>query len=168
MGGAVRRLMALSCAAGMAASCAASPAALQQLMDARRLASEMHVAFAGAVEASNRAVMADTDDASAAAARTAKASCCAEALAHKARAAVLEIQVLQAPHIAESEDAAMTKLEARMNELAGTARDAIGDLKAPVTAAALERFVGINAESSRCRAATATFVRWPCRSAASA
>ena len=228
---AVRPALALTCAAGVAASCAASPAVLQQLMETRRLASEMHVAFATAVEASHRAVMAETDEASASAAdeakrareavgndldalrtsleslgygddrraleafeghfdeyrkvddeilplaventnlkaqrlafgpaqqaaqefaaavdataATAKGSCCAEALAHKARAAVLEIEVLQAPHIAESEEAAMTKLEARMKELAATARSAINELKAPAAAAALDRFMGINAE----------------------
>ena len=68
----VQRLIALSCAAGMAAACAASPAVLQQLVEARRLASQMHVAFASAADASNRAVMADTDEASASAADEAK------------------------------------------------------------------------------------------------
>jgi hypothetical protein len=95
------------------------------------LAQQAAQEFAAAVEAS---------------ARSTKGSCCAEALAHKARAAVLEIQVLQAPHIAESEDAAMTKLEARMRELAKTARAVVGELEAPAAAAALDRFVGINAE----------------------
>jgi hypothetical protein len=227
----VQRLIALSCAAAMAAACTASPATLQQLVETRRLASQMHVAFASAADASNRAVMADTDEASATAAdeakqareaiekdldtlaealqslgytedqralaafktrfeeyrevddeilplaventnlkaqrlafgpaqqaarefaaaldaatRTAKNSCCAEAFASKARAALLEVQVLQAPHIAESDDAAMTKLENRMQELAKTARAAVDELKAPAAAAALDRFMGINAE----------------------
>ena len=59
-------------ATGMLAGCAAPPAALTQLMEARRLASELHVEFTKAAEASNRAVMADTDEASAAAAEEAK------------------------------------------------------------------------------------------------
>ena len=226
-----QRLIALSCAAAMAAACGASPAVLQQLVETRRVASQMHVAFASAADASNRAVMADTDETSAtaadeakqargaiekdlntladalrslgytedqralaafkthfeeyrevddeilplaventnlkaqrlafgpaqqaardfaaaldAAARTAKNSCCAEALAGKAHAAVLEIQILQAPHIAESEDAAMTTLENRMQEQAKAARAAVDELKAPAAGAALARFMGINAE----------------------
>ena len=224
----VQRLIALCCVAALAAACAASPAALQQLVETRRLASQMHVAFASAADASNRAVMADTDETSAAAAdeakqaraaiekdvdtltaalrslgytedqraldafkthfekyrevddeilplaventnlkaqrlafgpaqqaaqafaaaldAAAKTSCCADALASKARAALLEVQVLQAPHIAESEDAAMTKLETRMQELAKTARAAVDELKAPAAAAALDRFMEINGE----------------------
>ena len=224
----VQRLIALSCAAALAAACAASPSVLQQLVETRRLASQMHVAFASAADASNRAVMADTDEASAAASdeakqaraaiekdldtltaalrslgytedqgaldafkthfeeyrevddeilplaventnlkaqrlafgpaqqaaqafaaaldAAAKTSCCADALASKARAALLEVQVLQAPHIAESEDAAMTKLETRIQELAKTARAAVDELKAPAAAAALDRFMEINAE----------------------
>ena len=41
-------------------------------MDARRLAGELHVEFTKAADAANRAVMADTDEASAAAAEEAK------------------------------------------------------------------------------------------------
>ena len=59
-------------ATGILAGCAAPPAALKQLMDARRLASELHVQFTKAGEAANRAVMADTDEASVAAAEEAK------------------------------------------------------------------------------------------------
>jgi hypothetical protein len=81
-----------------------------------------------------------------AAARTATNSCCAEALAGKARAALLEIQVLQAPHIAESEDAAMTRLENRMQESAKAARAAIEELRAPDAGAALDRFLSLNTE----------------------
>ncbi len=40
-----------------------------------------------------------------AAVRSAKGSCCAEAIADESAAALLEIQVLQAPHIAEPDDA---------------------------------------------------------------
>lgn len=213
------------------AACNTTPAALTQLVEARRLASELHVEFTKAAEASSRAVMADTDEASAAgadeakraretvdkdlnalrgalqalgyrddlraleafkarfdeyrrlddeilplaventnlkaqhlsfgpgqeaadafraaveaAARPAKGSCCGDARASQARAALLEIQVLQAPHIAESDDAAMTKIENRMRELARTARAAIDELKAADAAAALDRFLKINDE----------------------
>jgi uncharacterized protein YdcH (DUF465 family) len=213
------------------AACTTTPAPLTQLIEARRLASELHVEFAKAAEASNRAVMADTDEASATAAdeakraretvdkdfnalrdalqalgyrddlraleafkarfdeyrklddeilplaventnlkaqhlsfgpgqeaadafraavevaaRPAKGSCCGDASASQARAALLEIQVLQAPHIAESDDAAMTKIENRMQELARTARAAIDELKAADAAAALDRFLKINDE----------------------
>jgi hypothetical protein len=213
------------------AACTTTPAPLTQLVEARRLASGLHVEFTKAAEASNRAVMADTDEASATAAdeakrarkavetnldalrtalqalgysddqraleafkarfdeyrklddeilplaventnlkaqrlsfgaaqeaagafrgaieaavRTAKTSCCGDATASRARAALLEIQVLQAPHIAESDDAAMTKIENRMQELARTARAAVDELKAAEAAAALDRFMKINDE----------------------
>ena len=211
--------------------CVSPRAQLSQLLEARRLASEIHVEFTKATEAANRAVMADTDEASAAAAdearrarqsverdvealaktlesagfiddkrsldaftgrfaeyrrlddeilplaventnlkaqrlsfgpaqeaaeafsaalagaaRGATGSCNGEAIANRARTALLEIQVLEAPHIAESDDAAMTRIEGRMKELAGAARAAIDELKAPAAAAALDRFMGINDE----------------------
>ena len=226
-----RRLMAVLLTVGVSTACGGAPAVLTQLVEARRLASELHVEFTKAAEASNRAVMADTDEASASAAdeakrargvvekdldalraalqalgypedvraleafqarfdeyrkvddeilplaventnlkaqrlsfgpaqeaalafaasldtalRAAKQACCAEALAYRAHAALLEIQVLQAPHIAESDDAAMTKLEGRMKELAATARAAVEDLKAPDAAGTLDRFLTINDE----------------------
>ena len=69
----IRQLLVLAViATGILAGCAAPPAALKQLMDARRLASELHVQFTKAGEAANRAVMADTDEASVAAAEEAK------------------------------------------------------------------------------------------------
>lgn len=52
-------------------------------------------------------------------------------LATRAEAAIREIQALQAPHIAEPEDAAMTSLEARMAQAAETARASI-DALAPL------------------------------------
>jgi hypothetical protein len=58
----------------------------------------------------------------------------AELLATRAAAAVREIQALQAPHIAEPEDAPMTRLEARMAQAAATARASIEAL-APLVAA---------------------------------
>ena len=59
-----------------------------------------------------------------------KDACCADALAAKATAALLEIQVLQAPHIAESEDEAMTRLEQQMAASEAVARSALEQLKA--------------------------------------
>jgi len=222
---------ALALAAILGSACGGTPGALTQLVEARRLASALHVEFTRAADAANRAVMADTDEASAAAAeearrarqaveehsealrttlrslgysedrraleafiarfdeyrkvddeilplaventnlkaqrlsfgpaqeaadafraaveaaaRTAKGSCCGEAIANRARAALLEIQVLQAPHIAESDDGAMTRMEERMKALARTAHAAVDELKAAEAGAALDRFMGINDE----------------------
>src|SRR4051794_7192446 len=71
------RLRARWCAAviavGSACGCTAgSLPALSQHIEARRLASDLRVQFGKAVEASNRAVMADTDEASSAGARDAE------------------------------------------------------------------------------------------------
>jgi negative regulator of replication initiation len=220
-------------------------ASLTQLLEARRLASELHVEFTKASEAGNRAVMADTDETSAAAAdearrarelvkrdlqalqpvleslgyrddmryldgfkirfdeyrrlddeilplaventnlkaqrlsfgpareaanalrtsldaavRTgAKNTCRAEALAAKGHIAVLEVQVMQAPHIAEAEDAAMTRMEQQMAASEADGRKALEELRAtlPLTAssqlsaavAALDRFEAVNTEIVR-------------------
>ena len=226
-----RQLMAASLSVLVLSACGGSIAVLTQLVEARQLASELHVEFTKATEASNRAVMADTDEASAAgaeearrarqivetdlaalrtvlqslgyrddlgaldafqahfdeyrkvddeilplaventnlkaqrlsfgpaqeaaqafasavaaAARGAKAGCCGEAVSNRARAALLEIQVLQAPHIAEADDSAMTKIENRMKDLAQTAHAAVDELEAADAAAALNRFLKINDE----------------------
>jgi len=79
-----------------------------------------------------------------------------EAIAARAVAAVRGIQVIQAPHIAEADDAAMTAMEKRMAAAEGTARAALVELAAiaspgarpQVTAAvaALDRFLAVNAE----------------------
>jgi hypothetical protein len=223
-------VIVVMCAAAAGGSACARKAALTELMEARQLASELHVQFTKGSEAANRAVMADTDEASAAAADEArratqsveqtiealrgtlqslgsasdgqlvdafdkrfaeyrqlddeilplaventnlkaqrlsfgpgreaaeafghaldgavKSGRVAEPIAARARIAVLEIQVLQAPHIAESDDAAMTRMEARMSELVRTARQALDGLRgAPHDAVAqLDRFVAINEE----------------------
>jgi hypothetical protein len=60
--------MLLALAAVSLAACANPQTVLTQLIEARRLASELHVQFAQSSEAANRAVMAETDDAAAAAA----------------------------------------------------------------------------------------------------
>jgi len=56
----------------MATGCVDISAALTKLADARHLAAEMHVEFVRSSAASNRAVLADTDEASAAAAADAR------------------------------------------------------------------------------------------------
>ena len=196
---------------------------LTELVEARRLASELHVQFTQAVDASNRAVMADKDEVSAGAAGEArrareavdrdvqklrpmiealgygddlkhleefnasfdeyrrlddeilslaientnlkaqrlsfgdardaaaafwtainatiegnpsKDQCKVEAIAARARTAVLEIQVMQAPHIAEPEDAVMTRLESEMDASASAARKALDELRAALAPAA--------------------------------
>jgi hypothetical protein len=226
-----------------ATACVNQPALITQLLDARRLASELHVDFTKAAEASNRAVMADTDEASAAAAdearnarqivdrnttelRTlleglgyradqqaldefrsryeeyrrlddeilplaventnlkaqrlsfgpareaaealrrsvdatvqsspAKKDPAVEILAGKVRIAVLDIQAMQAPHIAESNDDPMTRMEEQMRASAAAARKALAELKAIVppaaathlaaAGAAFDRFMKINDE----------------------
>ena len=79
----------------------------------------------------------------------------AAALASAAVAAVREIQVLQAPHIAESDAAAMTRMEKAMDESTTSAKAALDRLKAtlpraatPLAAAdaALARFVAVNTD----------------------
>jgi hypothetical protein len=229
-------------AAGLAAGCRA-PAPLTQQVEARRLASALEVEFTKAVEASNRAVMAGTDDASTAAVREAEQATQGvargvgqlrplltslgyagelrildafgarfaeyqkldaeilslaventnlkaqrlsfgpardaaaafrtaldaalgmavpanrprvEALAARAGAGLLEVLVLQAPHIAESEDGAMTRLEEQMAAAEAGARQGLeqmtpllpSDAIRPLAAAAeaLEGSAGVNAE----------------------
>ena len=80
----------------------------------------------------------------------------AQALAATAVAAVREIQVLQAPHIAESDEAAMTRLEKRAAEAEAAARrdlSALAGLVPPKSQpqlapakAALDRFMAVNTE----------------------
>jgi hypothetical protein len=241
-----RRVIGAWCAGVIAAAGACSngsKAVLLQQADANRLASSLHVQFTRAADASNRAVMADTDEASAAAAHEAEAAirqadhdaaalqailkvlgdsteltqlesfktrfaeyrkldeqilplaventnvkaqrlafgpaqeavtafrqaletaarlaipknaAAADALAERATASVLEIQVIEARHIAESDDAAMSKMEASIKASGDTARKSVDTLKgllppaagAPLAtaAAALDRLISINAE----------------------
>jgi hypothetical protein len=215
---------------------------LTRLLEARRLASELHVAFTKASEASSRAVMASSDEASTAAAAEAKRArqeaerslaalqpaldtlgyqtdlghltafkgsfdeyrrlddeiltlavensnvkaqritfgasreaaeafrtaldaviregaagrCRAEALASRAYAALLQIEVLQPPHIADAEDAVMTRLEEEMRASEAVARQSLDDLRTAsgptagpqvaAATAALERFIARNRE----------------------
>jgi hypothetical protein len=79
-----------------------------------------------------------------------------EALVATATSALLEVQVIQARHIAESDETAMSRMEAEMTASDAAARkalDALKDLLAPAArpqlaaaAAALDRFKAINAE----------------------
>ena len=88
--------------------------------------------------------------------KTSKDTCCVEALVARATAAVLEAQVIQARHIAESDDAAMSQMEMEMAASEAAARKAVDTLKGllpsaagpqlAAAAAALDRFKAINAE----------------------
>ena len=79
-----------------------------------------------------------------------------EVLVARATAAVLEIQVIQARHIAESSEDAMSRMEAAMAASEAAARKALGALKGlfppaaetqlNAAATALDRFTAINAE----------------------
>jgi len=79
-----------------------------------------------------------------------------KALIATAVAAVRDIQAWQAPHIAESDDAAMTEIEKRMMAAERTARDQMTMLAGLITAgsrtqlaaasASLDRFMGLNAQ----------------------
>jgi hypothetical protein len=66
----------------------------------------------------------------------AKDHCRVDSLVAKAVLAVRDIQVLQAPHIAESDDAAMTRIETQMNVLEASAGDALKQLSGLVEPAA--------------------------------
>lgn len=229
--------IALLLAASVLSTVCGNAPPLTQLLEARRLAAALQVEFTKASDASNRAVMSDTDDASAAAAgearqarqiverdlaalqpilqslgytddlqildrfkmrfaeyrtlddeilplaventnlkaqrlsfgparqaadsfRTAVNDAVragastdrwhAEALAAKAVVAVLEIQALHAPHIAESDDAAMTRMEEQMAASDAAARKAVEQLKEILSPAA----------SAQLAAATAALVRF--------
>jgi len=87
---------------------------------------------------------------------TAKNACCVEALVATTTAAVLEVQVVQAQHIAESDETAMSRMEAEMAASEAAARKTCDILKGllpsaagaqlAAAAAALDRFTVINAE----------------------
>ena len=212
---------------------------LNQQAEAHKLASRLHVEFTRAADASNRAVMADTDDASRDAAHAAEQAtqqverdaealraladadeialldrfkgrfahyraldaevlplaventnikaqrlafgpaqdavrafrtsiegagkmaagrnrAVVDALVARAAASVLEVQVIEARHIAESDDTAMTRMEATMKVSTDAARNALGGLKAQLppaagpslaaAAASLDQLVATNAE----------------------
>lgn len=226
----------------LGSACRGSGAALTRLLEARQLASELHVSFTRASEASSRSVMAISDEDSTTAADEARNSrqeaerslvalqpvleslgyptdlghltafkasfdeyrrlddeilalavensnvkaqriafgpsregaeafrksleaairdgakdrCRAEALASRAQAAVLQIEVLQPPHIADPDDAVMTRLEGEMRAFEAAARKSLEELKAATgpaagphlaaATAALDGFIARNRE----------------------
>jgi hypothetical protein len=81
------------------------------------------------------------------------------ALAATAIASVREVQVLEAPHIAEATDTVMTRIEHRMQSSEASARSALDALQGLIrpesrpelaaAKAALERFIDVNAEVIR-------------------
>lgn len=228
------RTCALLVACAAAAAGCGGTAALTQQVEARRLVSELQVAFTKASDAANRAVMADTDESSVtyakesqlaaqaadglvrqlqpvltslgysserqaldtfgmcfadyrtlddeilalaventnlkaqrlsfgtsaeaaeafraaldAAVKSAPAANASQARQHADRAliALLEIQVIQAPHIAESQDEAMTRMEQRMTGWEATVRMEL-------------RLLGALTAASQSAAATAAFDRF--------
>jgi hypothetical protein len=238
------RATAGSCLVALAASVAACrPPILAQQVEARRLAADLRVQFAKAADAANRAVMAGTDEAAAAAAQDAeqatqavlrdleglrpilqslgypdalrridafttrfaeyrkldgeilplaventnlkaqrlsfgpareaseafrhaleaaaksgssRADCSVEVLVARARAALLEIQVIEARHIAEPDAAGMSDMEEQMRASEGAARGAVdalakrlqpgGQPRLKEAVAAIDRFKTINDE----------------------
>jgi hypothetical protein len=82
-----------------------------------------------------------------------------KAFAATAIASAREVQVLEAPHIAEADDAAMTRFEQRMTSAETSAREALRTLGGLVTpasqpqlasaTAAFDRLIGVNAEIVR-------------------
>ena len=234
--------LAVVMASTVGTACRGSTPMLTGLVEARRLAAELHVAFTKASEASSRAVMASRDEGSMAAAdearkarqgaerslaalqpvleslryqtdlghlaafkasfdeyqplddeiltlavensnvkaqriafgpsreadrafgtsleaairERAKDRCRAEALASRAQAAVLQIEVLQPPHIADAEDAVMTRLEGEMRASEAVARKSLEELRTATgpaagshlaaATAALDDFVARNRE----------------------
>lgn len=78
------------------------------------------------------------------------------ALTADAVAALRDIQVAQAPHIAEADDAVMTRIETRMKASEGAVRSALQSLRPLVTpasqqhlikaSAAFDRFMSVNAQ----------------------
>jgi hypothetical protein len=235
-------LVGLALTGAGTAGCVNPLTALPKLFEARQLASDLHVSFTSAAEASNRAVMADTDEASIAAKDEATAARqtvdhdlatlqpilteldyadelralaafktryeeyrrlddeilplaiensnlkaqrlsfgdaqeaakafrgsleaavrlatpaqanAAALLSDRAEIAVLEVQVLQAPHIAEADAAVMTRMEGSMNTSAASAKATLDRLKAMLPRAAtpladadaaLARFLSVNAD----------------------
>ena len=239
----VKALILVAIAAGASAGCGDVNAELQQLSQARQLSADLQVQFTKAADAANRAVMADTDDASVAFAHEAEQAkqavqkdvaalgpmlqslhyteetqalqefasrfaaydtldrqildlaventnlkaqrlsfgpaqdaadafrdaldavapsvppndtWRARALVATAMSAVREIQALQAPHIAEPDDAAMARLEKRMAASEAAARSALDTLativppgsrsKLATAKAAFDQFLKVHAE----------------------
>ena len=79
----------------------------------------------------------------------AKDRCRVDELVARAELAVREIQILQAPHIAEPDEAAMTKLENQMTERVAATRDALKSLGAGASAAMAKQLEAASAALAR-------------------
>jgi hypothetical protein len=245
---AARRLAILTCTVGLltlALGCRQPESILTRLDDARGLTADLRVQFNKAADASNRAVMADTDEASIAFAKESekatqvvesdmaalspllgtlgfsgevrvfqefknnfseyhkldrtiltlaventnlkaqslsfgparqaadafrdslaplaasfppKDRCQVAELVAQAVTAVREIQVLQAPHIAERDDASMTKMEKEMAGLDATAREALTTLDGLAPANVHQSLATAHAELDKFKALSAQIV----------
>jgi hypothetical protein len=89
----------------------------------------------------------------------AKDHCRVEALVSKAVLAVRDIEVLQAPHIAEADDAAMTRMEGAMDALGTTAADALAQIASLVDAAAQPKVAAATASLARFKDLSAQIVK---------
>ncbi len=78
-----------------------------------------------------------------------KDHCRVESLVTKAVLAVRDIEVLQAPHIAEAEDAAMTRIETEMGGLQAVASDALSQISALVEPKAQPQLAAASASLER-------------------
>lgn len=94
----------------------------------------------------------------AAGAVSAKERCGAMELAQQAIGAVREIQVLQAPHIAEADDEAMTRLEQKMAALERQANDSLKALSQVVGVGTDSSLAGASASLARFREVSAQIV----------
>ena len=82
----------------------------------------------------------------------------AQALAARAAAALLEAEVLTAPHIAEAQDAEMTRMESDMTGLRDTAAAALEQLRAVVPPAANADIEGATAALGRFQTTAAEII----------
>jgi hypothetical protein len=89
----------------------------------------------------------------------AKEYCRVEALVSKAVLAVRDVQVLQAPHIAEADDAAMTRMETEMNALEAVADDALKEIGSIVDSAAQPKVAAATTSLARFKDLSAQIVK---------
>ena len=75
--------------------------------------------------------------------------CAAMLIGGRARSALLEVQLMQAPHIAEADDEAMTRLEGQMTAAALVASNAVDELGRTLSPAALPQLDAARAALSR-------------------
>ncbi|MBI5535521.1 MAG: hypothetical protein HY898_22515 [Deltaproteobacteria bacterium] len=82
-------------------------------------------------------------------ATSAKSSCKAAAVGFGAAAALREIQSLEAPHISEPDEAAMTRMERQMDELEASVRSALSELSSLADATTSRHLAAANAALER-------------------